>query len=52
MVLFLVFGIVVLTLLLMPEAFAGLWQSIIEGPELAIGLVAILALILLWIYKR
>ncbi len=52
MLLFLVFGLMVLALLLMPEVFAGLWQSIVEGPELAIGLVAILALILVWIYKR
>jgi len=52
MVLFIVFGIAVLALLLMPEVFAGLLQSIVESPGLAIGLVAILSLILLWSYKR
>ena len=52
MVLFLVFGIVVLALLLMPEVFAALWQTAIENPGPGIGLLAVLVLVLVWTYKR
>ncbi len=48
MILFLVFAIVVLALLLMPEAFVALWQTAIENPGPGIGLLAVLVLVRWW----
>ncbi len=52
MVLFLVFGIVVLALLLVPEVFVALGRGVTENPELGVLFLPVIVLITVWIYKR
>ena len=52
MTLLLTFATLAVTVLLMPDVFAGFWQGAVENPVVGIGLLALLALIGVWIDRR
>ena len=52
MTLLLTFATLAVTVLLMPDVFAGFWQGAFENPVVGIGLLALLALIGVWIDRR
>ena len=48
----LVLCIVAVALLLLPDAFEGLWSGMVGNPEWGIPLLAVVFLVAVWIYRR
>jgi len=44
--------IVALAILLMPDAFAAIASGVLNNPEWGIPFLAVLFLIVMWLYKR
>ena len=49
MTLLLTFTTLAVTFLLLPNVFAGLWYRAVEQPAIGIGLLALLALVGVWV---
>ena len=52
MVLFLVLCVLALSFLLLPDVFKGLGDQMIENPIWGLGVLAVLAMNLVWSYRR